>query len=210
MIAYPDTSFLCSLYREQVHPERADAYRETMTEPLHFTRLLEFEFLQAIELQFWLNATVRKKGYARREADQMLEDWETDIASGLNKVVPYDSDAVLRLVGSYSKNRTAQVGQRSLDICMSPQPFTSGQGISDLRRASEHAGTSRRPEDSFVEKQRWGHFPLWTILSWPRHSGLPRQPQPGQPLHGHRLPNRTKPLGERRRRRKAQHPPPDA
>ncbi len=51
MIAYPDTSFLYSLYREQVHSERADAYRETMTEPLHFTRLLEFEFLQAIELQ---------------------------------------------------------------------------------------------------------------------------------------------------------------
>ena len=116
MLAYPDTSFVCSLYREQVHSERADAYRETMTEPLHFTRLLEFEFLQAIELQVWLHATDRKKGYTRSEADQMLEDWETDIASGLNKVVPYDSDAVLRLAGSYSKSRTAQVGHRSLDI----------------------------------------------------------------------------------------------
>jgi predicted nucleic acid-binding protein len=116
MIAYPDTSFFCSLYREQVHSERADAYRVTMTEPLHFTRLLEFEFLQAIELQVWLHATDRKKGYARRKADQMLEDWETDIASGLNKVVPYDSDAVFRLAGSYSKNRTTQGGHRSLDI----------------------------------------------------------------------------------------------
>ena len=116
MIAYPDTSFLCSLYREQVHSERADAYRATMTEPLHFTRLLEFEFLQAIELQVWLHATDRKKGYARREADQMLKDWEADIASGLNKLVPCDSDAVLRLAGSYSKNRTAQGGHRSLDI----------------------------------------------------------------------------------------------
>ncbi len=116
MIAYPDTSFLCSLYREQVHSERADAYRESMREPLHFTRLLEFEFLQAIELQVWLHATDRKKGYARREADQMLEDWEADIASGLNKLVPSDSDAVLRLAGSYSKNRTYLGGHRSLDI----------------------------------------------------------------------------------------------
>ena len=116
MIAYPDTSFLCSLYREQVHSERADAYRESMREPLHFTRLLEFEFLQAIELQVWLHATDRKKGYARREADQMLKDWEADIASGLNKLVPSDSDAVLRLAGSYSQNRTAQGGHRSLDI----------------------------------------------------------------------------------------------
>lgn len=116
MIAYPDTSFLCSLYREQEHSARADGYRETMTEPLHFTRLLEFEFLQAIELQVWLHSSDRKKGYSRREADQMIDDWETDIASGLNKVVPYDSDAVLRLAGAYSEKRTAQGGHRSLDI----------------------------------------------------------------------------------------------
>ena len=116
MIAYPDTSFLCSIYRKQIHTPAALTYRETMTEPLHFTRLLEFEFLQAIELQVWLHATDRKKGYARREADQMLKDWEADIASGLNKLVPSDSDAVLRLAGSYSQNRTAQGGHRSLDI----------------------------------------------------------------------------------------------
>ena len=116
MIAYPDTSFLCSLYREQEHSARADTYREAMTEPLYFTRLLEFEFLQAIELQVWLHSSDRKKGYSRREADQMIDDWETDIASGLNKVVPYDSDAVLRLAGVYSKKRTAQGGHRSLDI----------------------------------------------------------------------------------------------
>lgn len=116
MIAYPDISFLCSIYRKQIHTPMALTYREAMTEPLHFTRLLEFEFLQAIELQVWLHATDRKKGYARREADQMLKDWEADIASGLNKLVPSDSDAVLRLAGSYSKNRTAQSGHRSLDI----------------------------------------------------------------------------------------------
>ncbi len=46
----------------------------------------------------------------------MLEDWEADIASGLNKLVPSDSDAVLRLAGSYSKNRTSLGGHRSLDI----------------------------------------------------------------------------------------------
>ena len=46
----------------------------------------------------------------------MLKDWEADIASGLNKLVPSDSDAVLRLAGSYSQNRTAQGGHRSLDI----------------------------------------------------------------------------------------------
>jgi predicted nucleic acid-binding protein len=116
MIAYPDTSFLCSVYRKQIHTPAALAYKEAMTEPLCFTRLLEFEFLQAIELQVWLHSTDRKKGYSRREADQMIDDWETDIASGLNELVPCDSDAVLRLAGFYSEQRTAQGGHRSLHI----------------------------------------------------------------------------------------------
>jgi predicted nucleic acid-binding protein len=116
MIAYPDTSFLCSVYRKQIHTPAALAYKEAMTEPLCFTRLLEFEFLQATELQVWLHSTDRKKGYSRREADQMIDDWETDIASGLNELVPCDSDAVLRLAGFYSEQRTAQGGHRSLDI----------------------------------------------------------------------------------------------
>lgn len=116
MIAYPDTSFLCSIYRKQIHTPAALAYRERMTEPLHYTRLLEFEFLQAIELQVWLHSADCKKGYSRREADQMIEDWEADIACGLNQIVPCDSDAVLRLAGFYSKTRTAQGGHRSLDI----------------------------------------------------------------------------------------------
>jgi predicted nucleic acid-binding protein len=116
MIAYPDTSFLCSVYRKQIHTPAALAYKEAMTEPLCFTRLLEFEFLQAIELQVWLHSADHKKGYSRREADQMIDDWETDIASGLNELVPCDSDAVLRLAGFYSEQRTAQGGHRSLDI----------------------------------------------------------------------------------------------
>ena len=116
MIAYPDTSFLCSVYRKQIHTPAALAYKEAMTEPLCFTRLLEFEFLQAIELQVWIHSADRKKGYSRREADQMIDDWESDIASGLNELVPCDSDAVLRLAGFYSEQRTAQGGHRSLDI----------------------------------------------------------------------------------------------
>ncbi|MEI8294185.1 MAG: type II toxin-antitoxin system VapC family toxin [bacterium] len=116
MIAYPDTSFLCSIYRKQIHTPLALAYIAQMTEPLHFTRLLEFEFLQAIELQVWLHSSDPKKGYTRREADQMIDDWESDIASGLNKLVPCDSDAVLRLAGFYSEKHTARSGHRSLDI----------------------------------------------------------------------------------------------
>lgn len=116
MIAYPDTSFLCSVYREQVHSPVADAYRAAMTESLHFTSLLEFEFIQAIRLQIWLHAADRKKGYSEREADLMIADWERDVAKGLNRLVPCDMDAVLRLARTFSLKRTAHCGHRTLDV----------------------------------------------------------------------------------------------
>jgi predicted nucleic acid-binding protein len=116
MIAYPDTSFLCSVYRKQVHTARALGYREAMSEPLHFTSLLEFEFIQAIRLQVWLHAADRTKGYSEREADQMIEDWERDVATGVNVPVPCDMDAVLRLARVFSLKRTAAGGHRTLDV----------------------------------------------------------------------------------------------
>ncbi len=116
MIAYPDTSFLCSIYRKQVHTPQALAYRAAMTEPLAFTRLLEFEFIQAIRLQVFLHEADRTKGYSGREADQMVADWEADVAAGLNFLVPADGDLVLRLARTYSLQRTANGGHRTLDI----------------------------------------------------------------------------------------------
>jgi predicted nucleic acid-binding protein len=116
MIAYPDTSFLCSVYRKQVHTPQALNFREAMTEPLHFTSLLEFEFIQAIRLQVWLYGMDRKKGYSEREADQMIADWERDVAKGLNLLVPCDMDAVLRLARTFSLKRTAHGGHRTLDL----------------------------------------------------------------------------------------------
>jgi len=116
MIAYPDTSFLCSIYRKQIHTPLALAYRAGMKEPLCFSSLLEFEFIQAIRLQVWLHAVDRTKGYSEREADQMIADWESDVAAGVNVLVPSDADAVLRLARTYSLQRTAHKGHRTLDI----------------------------------------------------------------------------------------------
>lgn len=116
MTYYADTSFLCASYREQVNSERADAFRITMTEPLYFTSLLEFEFLQSIELQVWLHGQDRKKGYSRREAEQMVADWEADVAAGTNVLVPCEMDAVLRLARVYSSQHTGEGGHRTLDI----------------------------------------------------------------------------------------------
>ena len=113
---YPDTSFLCSSYRKQEHTPSALAFRRTMDGPLYFTSLLEFEFRQAIELQVWLHSNDRTMGYYRGEADRMIADWESDVASGLNRLLPFDMDAVLRLSLVYSQQRTAHGGHRTLDI----------------------------------------------------------------------------------------------
>ncbi len=116
MIHYADTSFLCASYRRQDNTERAIAFRETMTEPLHFTSLLEFEFLQAIEFQVWLHSQGKTKGYSRREANGMLADWEADVATGVNRLVAFDMEAVLRLARELTHRNTARSGNRTLDI----------------------------------------------------------------------------------------------
>jgi hypothetical protein len=116
IVHYPDISFLCSIYRNQEFTPSALRFRRQMKEPLYFTSLLEFEFRQAIELQVWLNSKDKKKGYSRGEADRMIADWESDVASGLNRLLPFEMDAVLRLSLVYSNQRTAQSGHRTLDI----------------------------------------------------------------------------------------------
>ena len=116
MIHYADTSFLCSSYRLQEHSVTANHMRQEMDEPLHFTSLLEFEFLQAIELQVWLNSHDKTKGYKRHEADRMIHDWESDIAKGINRLVPFDMNAVLRHSRFLSMETTAKGGHRTLDI----------------------------------------------------------------------------------------------
>lgn len=116
MIAYPDTSFLCSVYREQEHSVQADAYRTRMTEPLRVSRLLDFEFRQAIRLQVWLHQQDKKKGYGQNEADQMLADWASDIATGIVEIIPVDHEAVLHLADFLSQTHTMLSGNRTLDI----------------------------------------------------------------------------------------------
>ena len=116
MTYYPDTSFLCSVYRRQEHTSAALALKQQLEEPLHFTSLLEFEFLQAIELQVWLRANDRTRGYGRREADKMIADWEADVATGINRRVPFDMPAVLSLSKSLSLRNTSTGGHRTMDI----------------------------------------------------------------------------------------------
>ena len=116
MTAYPDTSFLCSLYREQVFSEQARQHRDRMSEALHATALLEFEFMQAIELQVFLHANDRTKGYGRRVAETMIAKWNEQIAKRQVRIIPCDSGEVIRYALKLSRSHTAEGGHRSLDL----------------------------------------------------------------------------------------------
>ena len=130
MIAYPDTSFLCSVYRRQDHSAEALAHRRSMTEPLHFARLLEFEFLQAIELQVFLFAQDRRRGYSRREADLMLADWDQDVAAGHAQFVSCDTDEVIREIG---------LDREVPDLLAVTPRLADGDGLAVLRNVREDA-----------------------------------------------------------------------
>lgn len=116
MTDYPDTSFLCALYRDQTNSREAETYWATIAQPLPFTSLLEFEFLQAIRFQVFLHEADRTKGYALREADRMISDWESDVAAGLMRQVPFEVEAVTRLAASFSSMHTPRGGHRSFDL----------------------------------------------------------------------------------------------
>ena len=63
MQAYPDTSFLCALYRLQANSEQAAAYFSAMPDPLEVTTLLLYEFRQAVRFQIRLRRHHPAKGY---------------------------------------------------------------------------------------------------------------------------------------------------
>jgi predicted nucleic acid-binding protein len=116
VIDYPDTSFLCAVYRVQARHLEAKAYRRTIQGPLAYTSLLEFEFLQALRLQVFLHASDVTKGLSLQQADQIAADWDADIAAGLLQQVSYDAEAVNKLARTYSDLYTIRGGHRSLDI----------------------------------------------------------------------------------------------
>ncbi len=116
MIAYPDTSFLCALYRTQDNSERALAYRSAMSEPLHVTRLLLWEFRQSLRFQAFRHSKNRNVGYPLHEAEKMLVDLSDDMRDGLVICVEIDLINVLVTGERLSKARTFAGGHRSFDI----------------------------------------------------------------------------------------------
>jgi len=116
MIAFPDTSFLCALYRQQDNSPAAAAYFRAMPEALHVSGLLLFEFRQSLRFQVWLHARDKSKGYPQANCIRALADLQTDLDNGTVVMAAVDWPDVHRLAETLSHRHTIAGGHRSLDV----------------------------------------------------------------------------------------------
>jgi predicted nucleic acid-binding protein len=116
MNVFPDTSFLCAVYRTQDNSPRADAWMLTRSGPLPVSSFLLLEFRQSVRFQTRLFSLDRSKGYSSAEATRMLRDLQSDLATGILQVTAVDWADVHRIAEELSAKHTAAGGHRLNDI----------------------------------------------------------------------------------------------
>tara|TARA_R110002049_G_scaffold169969_2_gene336561 strand:- start:1310 stop:1762 length:453 start_codon:yes stop_codon:yes gene_type:complete len=114
--AYPDTSFLCALYRNQDNSAHALEYRAQMNGPLVVTRLLLWEFRQSVRFQAFRHGKDPSVGFPVHEAERMIAKVGEHCQSGDLLITDCDFLNVLIVGEQLSKSRTYQGGHRSFDI----------------------------------------------------------------------------------------------
>jgi predicted nucleic acid-binding protein len=116
MSAYPDASFLCSLYRLQRNSYEAVVYHKSMSTRLCVSSLLLLEFRQSIRFQIRLFALDRSKGFAKTEGMAMLRALQSDLAQGVFEMTAPDWADVHRIADMLSEKHTEENGHRMMDI----------------------------------------------------------------------------------------------
>ena len=116
MNVFPDTSFLCAIYREQDNSDRADAIQERLAGPLPVSSLLLLEFRQSVRFQNRLFGKDRSKGFSEKEGAAMLRALHSDLAAGILKTAAPDWADVHRIGEELSAKHTQANGHRLVDI----------------------------------------------------------------------------------------------
>ena len=116
MNAYPDTSFLCAMYREQDNSKRADAFNDQFPGSLPVSTFLLLEFRQSVRFQARLFDKDRSKGFAKSEGAAMLRALQSDLADGILERVAPDWADVHRIAEELSAKHTESGGHRLTDI----------------------------------------------------------------------------------------------
>lgn len=113
---FPETSFLCALYRKQEQTPRAIDLREAIPDPLPVSALVLFEFRQSVRLQQRLHRNNPQLGFGAREGQAMLRDLQSDLSSGMLTVQPADWAGVFSLAEMLSAKHTENGSHRFADI----------------------------------------------------------------------------------------------
>lgn len=116
MIAFPDTSFLCAIYRRQHNSSIAAAHFKALPEALHISGLLLYEFRQSVRFQVWLHGRDRSKGYPHADCNRALADLQTDLDNGAVVVTAADWPAVHQVAERLSQRYTSLSGHRAFDV----------------------------------------------------------------------------------------------
>jgi predicted nucleic acid-binding protein len=116
MSAFPDTSFLCALYRLQANSPIAASYFSQMPGPLEVSTLLLYEFRQAVRFQVRLHRHDASKGYTQSEGQSMLADLKADLVSRALVTVPAPWPEIHLAAERLSERHTDAGGHRSMDI----------------------------------------------------------------------------------------------
>lgn len=116
MKAFADTSFLYALYRPQENSRLADTLLARMRQPVHVSSLVLFEFRQSARFQVFSFSKDRAHGFSKREAYQMLNVLQENIASGVVELIPADWQEVHSIAERLSSQHTVSGGHRTLDI----------------------------------------------------------------------------------------------
>jgi predicted nucleic acid-binding protein len=116
MNAYPDTSFVCAMYREQDNSKRADAFNDQLRGALPVSTFLLLEFRQSVRFQARLFEKDRSKGFSKAEGAAMLRALQSDLADGILEMVAPDWADVHRIAEELSAKHTESGGHRLADI----------------------------------------------------------------------------------------------
>ena len=116
MNAYPDTSFLCGLYVQQSSSAKAIRHYSAMSESLHVTALLLFEFRQSVRFNAFRHSNDKTQGYSKRTAAEALAKLQENIDCGAVIVVPANWSEVIARAERLSAQFTKEEGHRPFDI----------------------------------------------------------------------------------------------
>ena len=109
-MVFADTSFLISLYGQDVNTSTANQQLEARSGPIHLCNINEFEFANALRLLVFRGKITPASAQAQMQA------YESDKRAGKLLFKTQDANAVLTRAGQISATHTEYGGHRAYDI----------------------------------------------------------------------------------------------